>query len=380
MAEAAKKIKNDFAFNINLDKNSFIKSLSKIQSVVEKRNTIPILSNVKIDASNNIVTLTVTDMDVLATQEIEASVNQGGSLTVPAQTLYDIIRKLPEGAQINLDADVNSSRLIVKSGSSKFKLSYLPSEDFPQISEGDLTHKFTLEVKTLLKLIEKTKFAMSNEETRYYLNGVYFHISNGKLRAVATDGHRLASVEVEAPEGSLGMPGVIIPRKAVNELPKLLEGQEKVTISISDSKIKFSANKIELLSKVVDGTFPDYQRVIPENNKKILTTSTSTLKEAVDRVSTIAVDKTKAVKISLSNNQINLHSQGVEGGSGDEDIAANYSSEALEMGFNSRYMLEMLNQIESAEVQFAFDNTNSPSLITDPTDNSAVYIIMPMRV
>ncbi len=380
MAEAAKKIKNDFAFNINLDKNSFLKSLSKIQSVVEKRNTIPILSNVKIDASNNVVTLTVTDMDVLATQEVEASVNEAGSLTVPAQTLYEIIRKLPEGAQINLVADVNSSRLIVKSGSSKFTLSYLPSEDFPQISEGDLTHKFTLEVKTLLKLIDKTKFAMSNEETRYYLNGVYFHISNGKLRAVATDGHRLASVEAEAPEGTGGMPGVIIPRKAVNELSKLLEGQEKVTISVSESKIKFSANKIDLLSKVVDGTFPDYQRVIPENNKKILTTSTNALKEAVDRVSTIAVDKTKAVKIALSNNQVSLHSQGVEGTSADEDIAANYSSEALEMGFNSRYVLEMLNQIESSEVQIAFDSNNSPSLITDPTDNSAVYIIMPMRV
>lgn len=380
MAEAARKIKAQPAFDINIEKNAFIRALSKIQSVVEKRNTIPILANVKIEAASNAVTLTVTDMDLVATQEIEAAVNTEGSLTVPALTLYDIIRKLPEGAQINLNADSASSRLIVKSGSSKFTLSYLPSEDFPVIAEGDLTHKFTLDVKTFVRLVEKTKFAMSNEETRYYLNGVYLHVMNGNLRAVATDGHRLASIEIPAPEGSSEMPGVIIPRKAVNELAKLLEGQDKVTISVSESKIKFTANKIELLSKVVDGTFPDYQRVIPENNKKMLTTNTQALKEAVDRVSTISVDKTKAIKITVSTDNINLFTQGVEGASGNEDVPANYSADTLELGFNSRYVLEMMQQIESTEVQFALDTPNAPALITDPSDSSAVYIIMPMRV
>lgn len=380
MAEAARKVKAEPAFDINLEKNSFIRSLSKIQSVVEKRNTIPILSNVKIEAANNIVRLTVTDMDILVTQEIEATVNTEGSLTVPSQTLYDIIRKLPEGAQINLHADTASSRLVVKSGSSKFTLSYLPSEDFPQIAEGDLSHKFSLDVKTFLKLIEKTKFAMSNEETRYYLNGVYFHVLNNNLKAVATDGHRLGAVEISAPEGAIGMPGVIIPRKAVNELSKLLEGQEIVQISVSDSKIKFTANKIELLSKVVDGTFPDYQRVIPENNRKMLTTNAAALREAVDRVSTVSVDKTKAIKITVSTNAINLFSQGTEGASGNEDLVANYSADTMELGFNSRYVLELLQQIESSEVQFAFDSPNAPALITDPSDSTAVYIIMPMRV
>ncbi len=380
MAEAARKIKAQTAFDINIEKNAFIRALSRIQSVVEKRNTIPILANVKIEAANNAVTLTVTDMDLVATQQIEAAVNTEGSLTVPALTLYDIIRKLPEGAQINLNADTASSRLIVKSGSSKFTLSYLPSEDFPVIAEGDLTHSFEMDVKTFVRLVEKTKFAMSNEETRYYLNGVYFHVMNGNLRAVATDGHRLASIEIPSPEGAQGMPGVIIPRKAVNELAKLLEGQDKVTISVSESKIKFTGNKIELLSKVVDGTFPDYQRVIPENNKKFLTTNTQAMKDAVDRVSTISVDKTKAIKITVSQNNINLYTQGVEGSSGNEDVPANYGADTLELGFNSRYVIEMLQQIENTEVQFALDTPNAPALITDPSDSSAVYIIMPMRV
>lgn len=380
MESTARKIDSEIAFDITIEKGTLLKSVSKLQSIVEKRNTIPILSNIKLEASGSSLTLTVTDMDIVASEEIEAEISAQGALTVPALTLYDIIRKLPEGTKINLSADANSSQVVVTAGSSNFKISYLPAEDFPVMSEGELTHKFKLPANKFLSLIDKTKFAMSNEETRYYLNGVYFHLMEGDLKAVATDGHRLASFKIEKPEGAEGMPGIIIPRKTVNEISKLIEGQEEVEIALSDSKIKFNAGKIELLSKVVDGTFPDYQRVIPENNTKTLKISTDDFKEAVDRVSTISVDKTRAIKVELSSNKVTLRSQGAEGSSAKEDIIAEYDDESLEIGFNSRYILEMMNQIESDNFNMVFDNPNSPALVTDPKDPSALYIIMPMRV
>lgn len=380
MENAARKVDSEVSFNITIEKSTLLRSVSKLQSIVEKRNTIPILSNIKLDAGDSSLTLTVTDMDIVASEEIEAEVSAQGSLTVPALTLYDIIRKLSESSKVNLEADSASSQLIVTSGSSNFKLSYLASDDFPVMSEGDLTHKFTLPADIFLRLVDKTKFAMSNEETRYYLNGVYFHLSENKIKAVATDGHRLASFEIDKPQGADDMPGIIIPRKTVNEISKLLENQEEVTISLSDSKIKFNAGKVELLSKVVDGTFPDYQRVIPENNTKVLKISSDDFREAVDRVSTISVDKTKAVKIELNKNKVTLKAQGIEGSSAKEDIVAEYDDDSLEIGFNSRYVLEMMNQIEADNFTMVFDNPNSPALVTDPKDPAALYIIMPMRV
>ena len=377
---AAEKLDNQIQFNATIDKSILLKSIAKLQSVVEKRNTIPILANVKLEASENSLTLTVTDMDLVVTEEIEANISIAGALTIPALTLYDIVRKLPEGAQVNLESEPSSSRLFVTAGSSKFTLSYLPVEDFPIMSEGDLTHSFTLKSKEFTRLIEKSRFAMSNEETRYYLNGVYLHLIGNKLKAVATDGHRLASIEIDAPEGSAEMPGIIIPRKAVNEVGKLLEDQEEVKISLSDTKIKFNSGKIQLLSKVVDGTFPDYQRVIPDNNTKSMKVSNDDFKEAIDRVSTISSDKTKAVKVLLSKEVVTITSQGVEGTSGKEDIQAEYDGDNIEVGFNSRYMVEMLSLIESDMVNFSFDEPNSPAIVTDASDTGALYIIMPMRV
>lgn len=363
-----------------IERSNLIKSLSKLQSFVEKRNTIPILSNIKIASNQAGLNLTVTDMDLVASEEIEAKIQNEGSITVPANTLYDIVRKLPEGSQIKAELDAESSRVLVTSGNSKFTLSYLPADEFPVMSEGELSHTFTLKAKEFLNLIDKTKFAMSTEETRYYLNGVYFHNVEEKIVAVATDGHRLAKVEIDAPEGAKNMPGIIVPRKAVNEISKILENQEEVTISLSDSKIKFNAGKVELLSKVVDGTFPDYQRVIPDNNTKALKINTSALKEAVDRVSTVAADKTKAIKIALSTNNMSLTSQGVEGTSANETVECDYASDELEAGFNSRYLLEMLNLIEGDDSNFQLETPNAPVIVTDTEDETALFIIMPMRV
>jgi DNA polymerase-3 subunit beta len=382
MESAAKKIdkKAQNVFEITADRSVLLKSLSKLQSLVEKRNTIPILSNVKLEAKGKTLSLTVTDMDLVATEEVDANVVANGAITVPALTLYEIERKLPEGSQVLLKADAATSRLSVTAGAANFVLSYLPAEDFPVMSEGELTHKFKISSKDFLKLLDKTKFAMSYEETRYYLNGVYFHLANGKLRCVATDGHRLALTEVDAPEGTAGMPGIIIPRKAVNEVGKLVEEHNEITISLSETKIKINAGRVELLSKVVDGTFPDYQRVIPENNGKVATISASLFSEAIDRVSTIAADKTKAVKAKFEKGNISMIAQGLEGDFGNELLPCEYTAEPLEVGFNSRYVMDMMRQIKSDKITIAMDNPNSPALVKDLTDPASVFIIMPMRV
>lgn len=386
MIVAAKKKAQDFPVKLTIERAVLLKSLSRLQSIVERRNTIPILSNIKLDASGKGLELTVTDMDIVASETIPAQIEGGGSLTVPAATLYDIVRKLPEGAQIELDSDSKSAQLTVESGNARFSLSYLPAEDFPVMSEGDMSHNFTLPTKELFRLINKSRFAMSTEETRYYLNGVYLHVSEGKggtqmLKAVATDGHRLARIEAAVPDGAAGMPGVIIPRKTVNEIGKLLEEQgAEVEVSLSESKIRFAAGNLVILSKLVDGTFPDYIRVIPEGNNKIMEVATRPLINAVDRVSTVATDKTRGVKFSLSTGKLTLSAQSPESGFANEEVSVNYSADSFDIGFNSRYVLEMMAQLEGDTAQFLLSDSNSPVLVSDPSDVTCLYVIMPMRV
>ena len=369
---------------LTIEREVLLKSLSRLQSIVEKRNTIPILSNIKLEATKSGLHLTATDMDLVASESIAASTESEGALTIPAATFYDIVRKLPEGAKISLDTDGAASQLIVESGSSKFSLSFLPAEDFPVMSEGNMSHSFTLPREECLTLLEKSRFAMSTEETRYYLNGVYIHTSEdgeALLKAVATDGHRLARIQTALPVGAAGMPGIIIPRKAVNELKKLLEEHEdEIQISLSETKIRFSSGNIIILSKLVDGTFPDYGRVIPESNDKIMEVNAKTLTQAVDRVSTISTDKTRGIKFELSQGKLVLSAQSPDSGSAVEELDVTYSAEPMEIGFNSRYVLEMMSQLEGDTAQFLLSDTNSPALVTDPSDVGSLYVIMPMRV
>jgi len=384
MATAAKKALENFPLKLTIEREVLLKSLSRLQSIVEKRNTIPILSNIKLEATKSGLHLTATDMDLVASESIAASTESEGALTIPAATFYDIVRKLPEGAKISLDTDGAASQLIVESGSSKFSLSFLPAEDFPVMSEGNMSHSFTLPREECLTLLEKSRFAMSTEETRYYLNGVYIHTSEdgeALLKAVATDGHRLARIQTALPVGAAGMPGIIIPRKAVNELKKLLEEHEdEIQISLSETKIRFSSGNIIILSKLVDGTFPDYGRVIPESNDKIMEVNAKTLTQAVDRVSTISTDKTRGIKFELSQGKLVLSAQSPDSGSAVEELDVTYSAEPMEIGFNSRYVLEMMSQLEGDTAQFLLSDTNSPALVTDPSDVGSLYVIMPMRV
>lgn len=367
-----------------IERAHLLKSLGHVQSVVEKRGTIAILSNIKIDAKDGGVSLTATDMDLAMVEKCAATISSSGSTTVPAHMLYDIVRKLPDGAQIEIATSDDGGKVTIRSGQSRFSLGCLPIDDFPVMTDGDLPHSFTLKSAECKSLVEKPSFAISTEETRYYLNGIYLHVSGDKdkvLRAVATDGHRLARIEVALPAGADGMPGVIVPRKAIHELKKLIdEGEGDVQISLSDSKIRFVYGNATLVSKLIDGNFPDYERVIPAANEKLMEANCKAFAQAVDRVSVISSEKSRAVKLNLDNGKLSLSAASTEHGSASEEIDVSYSSGPIEIGFNSRYLLDMLNQIEGDTAQFMLNDGASPALVRDTADVGALYVIMPMRV
>lgn len=370
---------------LTIERASLLKALAHVQGVVERRNAIAILSNVLLDArEDGTLGLTTTDMDLAMYETVPVEVAQAGAVTAPAHTLYDIARKLPEGAQVELDT-AEQGQLALRAGRSRFRLATLPVEDFPVMTEGDLPHGFALGAEALRGLIDRTRFAMSTEETRYYLNGIYLHAaeveSQMMLRAVATDGHRLALVQMPLPDGASGMPGVIVPRKAVTELRKLIdEVTNDVGVSLSESKIRFAFDGGVLTSKLIDGTFPDYGRVIPEGNDKMLEVDCDVFSNAVDRVSTISSEKSRAVKLSLNDGTLVLSATSPENGSASEEIEASYGSDALEIGFNSRYLLDITQQIEGETAQFSLADAASPTLVRDSADAGALYVLMPMRV
>ena len=258
-----------------IERGELLRALGHVASVVEQRTTIPILSNVLLKASGQVLQLKATDLEREVQDQAPADVSQSGAVTVPAHVLHDIVRKLADGAEVEIKRDAEKERLTLTSGHSRFSLQTLAPEDFPDLSAGEFSHKFEIDAKDLKRLIDKTRFAISTEETRYYLNGIYFHTATGAagpvLRAVATDGHRLAQIDLEMPKGAEGMPGVIIPRKTVHELHRLIEdGGAEVRVGVSAAKVRFEIGPIVMTSKLIDGTFPDYGRVIPQNNDKQL--------------------------------------------------------------------------------------------------------------
>lgn len=370
---------------VTLERSNLLKSLNHVHRVVERRNTIPILSNVLLSATGENLEMKATDLDLEVTEATAARVEQAGATTVPAHLLYDIVRKLPDGAEVMLKLDESGNSMTVMSGRSSFRLQCLPQADFPELSAGTFSHIFRLDSAALKGLIEKTQFAISTEETRYYLNGIYFHTheEGGKLtlRSVATDGHRLARADVEAPAGSEGMPGIIIPRKTVSELQKLVDSPDvQVTTELSDTKIRFTIGSVVLTSKLIDGTFPDYQRVIPTGNDKQLIIDRQAFAQAVDRVSTISSERGRAVKLSISSGQVTLAVNNPDSGSATEEVAADYDSDPIEIGFNAKYLLDVAAQLSGGEARFMLADAGSPTLIHDTSDEHALYVLMPMRV
>ena len=368
---------------VTIERSAFLKALTHVQSVVERRNTIPILSNVLVQAKSGEVRLTATDLDIEIIETAPAEVTQEGAVTVSAHMLYDIVRKLPDGAQLELDQGPDPGRVAVKAGRSRFALQSLPPEDFPDLAQGEMSHNFTIQSSDLKGLIDKTRFAISTEETRYYLNGIYLHevASAGMLRAVATDGHRLARAQVLLPPGAKGMPGIIVPRKTVLELGKLIEsGEGEVEVALSPAKIRFAFNGLTLTSKLIDGTFPDYERVIPRNNDKTLDVDAKLFASAVDRVSTVSFEKGRAVKLNMADGRLVLTVNNPDSGSAEEEIAATYDSDPIDIGFNSRYLLDIAGQIKSDTARFKLADAGSPTIVEDPEDQQALYVLMPMRV
>ncbi|MCT7665221.1 DNA polymerase III subunit beta [Shinella kummerowiae] len=370
---------------ITLERSNLLKSLNHVHRVVERRNTIPILSNVLLRSDGASLDMKATDLDLEITEATPAQVEQAGATTVPAHLLYDIVRKLSDGSEVALATNADGSSMTVTSGRSKFSLQCLPQSDFPDLTAGSFSHTFRLKATDLKMLIDRTQFAISTEETRYYLNGIFIHTieSNGqlKLRAVATDGHRLARADVEAPSGSEGMPGIIIPRKTVGELQKLVDNPDLVvTVEVSDAKIRFTIGSIVLTSKLIDGTFPDYQRVIPTGNDKELKIDCQSFAQAVDRVSTISSERGRAVKLALGEGQLTLTVNNPDSGSATEELAVGYESDPLEIGFNAKYLLDITSQLSGTEAVFMLADPGSPTLVRDLAGDDALYVLMPMRV
>ena len=371
----------------SIDRSALLTALQHVHSVVERRNTIPILSNVLIEAKEDGVYLTATDMDIAVIEKInleKSEVMQLGTITTSAQMLYDIVRKLPENIKVELLSEKND-RLGIKASSSSFALNCLPAEDFPSISQEEFKYTFSLETNDLIRLIDKTSFAMSLEETRYYLNGIYLHAvkdtDGEKLRTVSTDGHRLSRVDTNIPEGANEIPGVIVPRKTIMEIRKLLEDHSDIiNLSLSDNKIKLSFSNVILTSKLLDGTFPDYSRVIPEQNDKTVTISNQLLSEAVDRVSTVSTDKTRAIKVNISKGNLIISATNPDKGSASESLDVIYDGEEVEIGFNSKYVLDVARQIKGNEIIIKLSDSVSPTLVYDKDDKGVLFVLMPMRV
>lgn len=365
---------------ISIERSDLLKALSHVQSVVERRNTIPILSNVLMTTRDGALVFVATDLDIEISEDCPVKVDAPGDITAPAHTLYDIVRKLPDGAQISIQVG-GDGRLEIDAGRSHFTLPLLPPGDFPKMTADGFTHSFSLKAAELRRLIDKTKFAISTEETRYYLNGIYLHGHDGVLRTVATDGHRLALAEMELPQGATGLPGIIIPRKTIAEVRRLIDnGESDIEVSVSDSKIRFHYGSAVLTSKLIDGTFPDYDRVIPKNNTKELIIDNKVFSDAVDRVATISAEKSRSVKLSLTKDSLSLTVNNPEHGNANEDLMVDYAFDDLEIGFNAKYLLDVAGQIEGRDATFFLEGPAAPALVKDSNDPSSLYVLMPLRV
>ena len=368
-----------------IERALLLRSLGHVQSVVERRNTIPILNNVLLNAGKNVLRLTATDMELAIAETVPADTGSPAAITAPAHTFYDIVRKLPDGAQVEVESVDGDSQIVVSSGRYTSQLACLPPADFPALGDDDLPTRFTLPADAARALIDHTRFAISNEETRYYLNGIYIHATKRDgtpvLRAVATDGHRLARFDVPLPKDAADMPGVIVPRKMVNEWRKLIdESDSDIEVSLSDAKIRIAFDDVTLTSKLIDGTFPDYERVIPRGNDRTMDVPRKAFSEAVDRVSTISTEKSRAVKLAIRNGMVTLSATSLDQGSAEEQVEIDYAGEDMDVGFNSRYLLDIVSQIQGEKANFRLGDAASAAIVGDCDDANALYVLMPMRV
>lgn len=362
-----------------LERATLLKVLGHVQSVVERRNTIPILGNVMITAESGSVTMTATDLDIQATETAPAQVEIAGATTVPAHTFHDIVRKMPDGCMVQIS--VSDEKMIVASGRSRFTLPILPSDDFPLLANDELPIKLSLPSETLSAMFGRARYAISTEETRYYLNGIFFHSIDDTLFSVSTDGHRLVQISIPHPEGTAEIAGIIVPRKCVSEVLKVVDDIDgEIHISLSETKIRFEIGNLVYTSKLIDGTYPDYARVIPTTNDKDVLVDAKALAEAIDRVATITTERTRSVKVKLKRNELTLSVTSPETGLATETVDVEYDGEPLEIGFNARYLLDVLLQDRDGEIKIAFKNPSDPVLFTSERRPGDLGVVMPTRV
>lgn len=360
-------------------KQSLLKAISNVSGAVERKNTIPVLQNIKIEAQKNSdgdkIILSATDMDILVTVGFEADIKSSGVTTVPAQMFFDIVRKIPDGAI--MITQENPSILQIKSGKSKYSLPCIDASEFPNLSEGELGHEVEIKSEDLARMIDKSRFAISSDETRYYLNGLYLHATKDALRTVATDGHRLSLSFTEMVNETPF--GVILPKKSVAEIRKIIDSAKSVRFATSRVKIKVIADQATIISKLIDGEFPDYDKVLPKNNSHVAAIAKKQFFDCVDRVSTVATDKHRLVKMIIENGKLTLQVSTNDGSFAYEELDVSYSGERIETGFNSRYLLDIIGQIDGDEVLMRFKDGSSPALV-EAKSMKAVFVIMPVRI
>ena len=369
-------------FTINRD--TFLKSLGHAIGIIEKKTTLPILSNVLIEAKESKIKVTATDLDIIYFEQINSQeIKKEGSTTTSSNILYDILRKLPSGSKVEFSL-LSSNKLKLISGNSKFNLLCMPPDSFPLSEEDNIQNSFEISSEKLLKLLNRTKISISNDETRHYLNGIYLHktILENKsfLSGVATDSHRLSSSRVEISQ-NINIEPIILPKKTIFQLILLLEQNKKnILISSNKSKIKFEIDNGILISKVIDGRFPDYSKVIPKDNNKILEIKLNEFKNSIDRVTTVSADRKEGLKISITKDSVKLSVNSLNSGEGVESINAKFNSDDLSISFNSRYLIDIASQIENETVNIYLKDPGSPVLINDPLENNSFHVVMPMKI
>ncbi|HEX7856109.1 MAG TPA: DNA polymerase III subunit beta [Sphingobium sp.] len=368
--------------SITIEVKALREVMQRMVKVVERRNTIPILSDVLLRSGPSTMTVIATDLDVELVQQVdlvESGTNASFTICVNAQSLNDIARKLPDGAQAKLTLE--DGKMKVEAGRSRFNLPTLPPEDFPSLVSHQWAAQFEMDKGNLTALFASTSFAVSTEETRYYLNGVYLHVDGGTLYGAATDGHRLARFHCEAPEGAEGMPGIIVARKTVKIVEDLLDEIDgpRLDISLSRTKIHFAIGTVELTAKLIDGTFPDYTRVIPISNNRALWVNPRELALAIDRVAVITTDKYRQVTFDLDHDVLTLRVISPEFGTATEDLPCRYEAEPMSIGLNSRFVIGILRQLTGENAQILFGDAGSPTLWRDDEEARRLFVCMPLK-
>jgi len=363
---------------LSAQRETFLEPLQAVIGVVERRQTMPILTNVLLVAKDGHLSITATDLEVELVASSKINVEQDGEITVPGRKLLDIFRALPADAKVSLTLD--GDRVQIRSRHSRFTLSTLPAAEFPVVDDIDAQVTLSVSQKDASRLLEKTQFSMAQQDVRYYLNGILLEAADKTLRAVATDGHRLALCEVELKKACKGEHQVIVPRKGVLELQRLLGEEGDVSLAIGSNHIRAQVGSIRFTSKLIDGRFPDYRRVIPTAESSPMTGDREVLKQALHRAAILSNEKYRGIRLDVKGNRIRILAHNPEQEEAEEEVTMKYSGEDLEIGFNVNYLLDALSAVDGDQVEVGLIDSNSSCLITEPGSTSCKYVVMPMRL